>query len=148
MKVSIQIRTNNYGSGSWRPKSSRTLERTIGQVNVRWNKEGVQSCTVIKHETDWCGDLMIIWQVLSSSLVKSGRRTTSPRISIVSSRPRLSTLEAYGRVSLKYRNYQCRGSGSGSISQRYGSGPAPDPSLWADWNKIPKNFDTKFEQKI
>jgi hypothetical protein len=43
---------------------------------------------------------MIIWQVLSSSLVKSGRRTTSPRISIVSSRPRLSTLEAYRKVSL------------------------------------------------
>jgi hypothetical protein len=44
---------------------------------------------------------MIIWQVLSSSWVKSGRRTTSPRISIVSSRPRLSTLEAYRKVSLK-----------------------------------------------
>jgi hypothetical protein len=43
---------------------------------------------------------MIIWQVLSSSLVKRGRRTTSPRISIVSFRPRLSTLEAYRKVSL------------------------------------------------
>ncbi len=72
---------------------------------------------------------MIIWQVLSSSLVKSGQRTTSPRISIVSSRPRLSTLEAYRKVSLKCRNYQCWGSGSSSISQRYGSGPAPDLSL-------------------
>jgi hypothetical protein len=43
---------------------------------------------------------MIIWQVSSSSLVKSGRRTTSPRISTVWSSPRLSTLEAYRKVSL------------------------------------------------
>ncbi len=56
-------------------------------------------------------------------MVKSGRRTTSPRISIVSSRPRLSTLEAYRKVSLIKEIISVRDPDPDPLVKGYGSYP-------------------------